>query len=156
MKSFTTFLLEAGGKNIMGVNPLQMKTRDILRLIRQWKNHVSIDNTGSHNKILDSNGNVVAKFTKGEVGPKGAIDIVSQLRDHLVSRGVYVVRPGESSSLTQKRQNVSVQAKEKSSDGESIPSREERIKNIIDRLKSGSIGQRKRRRLERIVSRARG
>jgi hypothetical protein len=153
MKSFKTFLLESGGRNIMGVNPLQMKSRDILRFIGKWKKHVSIDSTTNHHRLLDSNGNIITTFTMGELGPKSALGVISKLRDHLVSKGVYVVQPNERSSLTPKRKNTRVEdGKESQTDKKP---REEVIKAIVDRLKSGSIGQRKRRRLERIVSKER-
>ena len=105
MKSFKTFLSEAGGRMMMGVNPLQMSNRDILRFLNKWRDHVSVERRSKHHKILDNRGNVIDTFTSGRIGPKAALGVISNLRDHLVSIGQYKLQPNERSSLIARRQN---------------------------------------------------
>jgi hypothetical protein len=152
MKSFISFLTESGGRMMMGMNPLQMKTRDIIRFINQWKEHVTVDGSGRHNKLIGKDGSVITTFTRGELGPKSALSTISRLRDYLVSQGVYTLKPGERSSIIKRRQNSS-QAVESQ---EAIKkSRQEKINRVVERLKSGSLGAQKRKRLEQIVARNR-
>jgi hypothetical protein len=106
MKSFKTYLLEAGGRMMMGVNPLQMNTRDLLRFVKKWKDYVSIETGAKHHKLLDNRGNVFHTFTVGRIGPKAALGVISTLRDHLVSRGLYELQPNERQSLIARRQNT--------------------------------------------------
>ena len=65
MKSFKTFLSEAGGRMMMGVNPLQMNNKDIIRFLNKWSDHVSVERGSKHHKILDKSGNIIDTFTIG-------------------------------------------------------------------------------------------
>ena len=73
---------EAGGRVILGVNALQAKHGDILRAISRYKN-IKTEAGSKHTKVVDSSGNVVTVFPKN-IGPKGSIDTLTRIRDHLV------------------------------------------------------------------------
>ena len=81
-------LSEAGGKNILGVNALQVNASDILRVIKRWQPHISSQQGAKHHKITDYTGKTVTKMPKN-IGPKGAIDTLTAIRNHLESRGLY-------------------------------------------------------------------
>jgi hypothetical protein len=100
-------LSEAGGKNILGVNALQVNASDILRVIKRWQPHISSQQGAKHHKITDNTGKTVTKMPKN-IGPKGAIDTLTAIRNHLESRGLYQREKGEHAGLIGKRQNVEV------------------------------------------------
>lgn len=100
-------LFEAGGKNILGVNALQVNANDILRVIKRWQPHISSQQGAKNYKIRDNTGKTITTMPSN-IGPKGAIDALTAIRNHLESRGLYQREKGEHAGLRQKRQNVEV------------------------------------------------
>lgn len=145
---------------ILGHNPIQLDTRDkLLRALAQWNRHITIENHDNHSKIRSTRtGNVIHKLTNSsKIGPKTSIDILSAVRDELVSAGVEKFgkkNKKESRGLSVKKQNQTVEEKPQSA----IPLRSpEYQKERLAKLKSIAmerLGQKRAGRIKRAIQRS--
>lgn len=144
-------LLNEGGKLILGANPLQLTTDGLVRHLRRFSDHITVDHGGKHYTIRDKNGNMIHTFTTGQIGPKAAIGTLTLVRDHLEKIGAYTRQKNESAGVgAKKRQNVVVDD-DKISSKETNNSEEARLTAKRDWLKtilSGRLKFKKRQRLE--------
>lgn len=158
MKTFMELVLESGGKKILGVNPLQLTQRGLRRLVNNYSSHVELEQSKTHNKIIDkTTGNTIHKFTVGKIGPKAAIDTVTALRNHLKTIGAYKLESGESKGTIQQRKNITTNSADSSS---AIPERSpEQLQDRMNRLKEivkEKLGKKKQQRINRAIERLEG
>lgn len=111
IKSFFEYIVESGGKRILGANPLQMDTtKALIRHLNQWNEHIKIISSQNHNKIFDNKtGKLIHTFTSSSsLGPKAAIYALSIIRDHLVSIGAIKLDKNETKGVAQRRKSQEV------------------------------------------------
>jgi hypothetical protein len=142
---------ESGGRIILGVNALQAKHGDIIRAVNRYKN-VKIEQGGKHIKVTDTKGNVVTVFPKN-IGPKGSIDTLTKIRDHLVSAGEYTPSEHENKGLTQQRKN---RWQESNTSAKITPSVSDqlskKIKLYTDLVSRPQMGEGRRSRYTRVLT----
>ena len=109
-----SYLVEGGGRRILGVNPLQIDShREFMRAINPYSHHLVIKSTGSGTKILTPDGellHVVAAASK--IGPKTAITGLTRIRDHLLMNGLYEPEKNENVGIRSMRAGTSFDEKE--------------------------------------------
>jgi hypothetical protein len=155
MKSFKEYLIESGGKLILGANPLQLDTsRKLIRHLKRFSDHINVEASQNHQKIFDrKTGALLHTFTSsGSIGPKAAIHILSTVRQHLESIGAIEKNTRETRGLSGLRKNrvVDVQIKTPSKrTPEENAERLQRLKGIV----RARLGQRRSDRIERAIQR---
>jgi hypothetical protein len=142
-------LLESGGKMILGINALQANTGDIIRVIKRWTPHITISQGAKHHKIVDSSGRVIT-IMPTNIGPKGAIDTLTRVRNHLEKLGHYKREKGEQAGLIQIRQNQTVSSTTGSETPEKREPKEVRYKALLSRP---SLNAAKRERIQKALRR---
>jgi len=145
-------LYEAGGKKILGANPLQMTTRGLVRHLNRWANFIDVGRGAKHIIIKAKNtGETIHRMTSGDVGPRAAIDVLTSVRNHLKSIGAYKEEKRESKGTVQRRQNVEVEKETTSAmpkrTSDEISARREKLMGIVKE----KLGSKKRARIERKI-----
>lgn len=148
-----SMIVESGGKQILGHNPLQITRSDqLISIVKKWRNHFKTVASKKHIKVTDPNGKVITTFTKGRFGPKAPIILLTRLRDHLVGAGAYEMQPGESKGLRDRYSNVVVDPE--TNQKRTPEENRARLKTLLaTELKR--FGTKRRERIERAIKRTR-
>ena len=148
-----SMIVESGGKQILGHNPLQItRSHQLISIVNALKDHFKTVDSKKHIKVTDPNGRVITTFTKGRFGPKAPIILLTRLRDHLVRAGAYEMKPGESKGLQDRKSNVVVdpETKQKRTPEENRA----RLKTLLA-TQLERFGTKRRKRIERAIERTR-
>jgi len=108
------YLIEGGGRRILGVNPLQIDShREFMRAINPYSQHLVIKQTGSGTKISTPDGELLHVIqSNSKIGPKTAITGLTRIRDHLLMNGIYEPENNENVGIRSMRAGTSFDQKE--------------------------------------------
>jgi hypothetical protein len=156
MKPFKEYLIESGGKLILGANPLQMDTpKKLIKHLNTFSDHIRIEQSENHHKIFDKkSGSLIHTLTKSSsIGPKTAITTLSVLRKHLENIGAIKPNPKETKGIILNRQNKIIKAATKSAIRERSP---EEIRDRLEKLRGivrAKLGEKKAERVKKAIER---
>jgi len=108
------YLVEGGGRRILGVNPLQIDSHsEFMRAINPYVSHLVIKQSGSGTKISTKEGELLHVVNTGSrIGPKTAITGLTRIRDHLLMSGLYEPERNENVGIRSMRAGTSFDQKE--------------------------------------------
>ena len=108
------YLVEGGGRRILGVNPLQIDSHsEFMRAINPYVSHLIIKQSGSGTKISTKEGELLHVVNgASRIGPKTAIIGLTRIRDHLLMSGLYEPERNENVGIRSMRAGTSFDEKE--------------------------------------------
>lgn len=139
------YLIEGGGRRILGVNPLQVDShREFMRAINPYTDHLVIKQTGSGVKISSKDGELLHVLqSNSKIGPKTAITGLTRIRDHLLMNGLYEPEKNENVGIRSMRAGTSFDQRELE-EPEETPKTDD-VKGLFSPENTRGSGQVKRR-----------
>lgn len=139
------YLIEGGGRRILGVNPLQVDSHgEFMRAINPYTKHLVIKSTGSGTKIMTPEGEFLHMInTASKIGPRTAIIGLTKIRDHLLMNGLYEPEKNENVGIRRLKPGSSFDQKELEEPEET--SKTDDVKGLFSPENTRGSGQVKRR-----------